>query len=125
MPILTVQINNPATHSPPTKRFEALIDSGAGDTIFLADIGRSIGIKVEKGVKSVVTGIVPGAHLDVYFHDVGLYVGAGIVRIRAGFADGLSIGAILGRRGFFEHFIVTFDPSANPPGFDLERIARA
>jgi hypothetical protein len=31
----------------------------------------------------------------------------------------------LGRVGFFEHFKITFDPSSNPPGFDLERIYKA
>ena len=54
-----------------------------------------------------------------------MWVGAGMIRIRAGFAPHMSIGAILGRRGFFEHFVVTFDPSATPPGFDIQRVGRA
>ena len=125
LPILNVQINNPAKHSPPTRRFEALIDSGSADTLFRSDIGRAIGLQIEHGVKGLVGGIVPGAKIEVCFHDVGLWVGADRIKIRAGFCDNLAVGAILGRRGFFEHFIITFDPSANPPGFDIQRLGRA
>jgi hypothetical protein len=48
-----------------------------------------------------------------------------MLRIRAGFVDNLPVAGLLGRRGFFENFIITFDPSAEPPGFDLERLGRA
>jgi len=37
----------------------------------------------------------------------------------------LSVAAILGRHGFFEHYVVTFDPQNNPPGLNLERFHRA
>lgn len=125
MPVLSVKIDNPATHSPPTKRFEAVVDSGAPDCYFHASIGRAIGLKIENGVKGDLSGIVQGAAIKVYYHDVGLYVGTDRVRVRAGFSDDVSVAGILGRRGFFDNFIITFDPSQTPPGFDIQRLGRA
>jgi hypothetical protein len=29
---------------------------------------------------------------------------------------------LLGRIGFFEHFKITFDPSSDPPGLEIELI---
>src|SRR5215467_1132737 len=61
----------------------------------------------------------------LYLHNISLYIpGGNIIKIRAGFTDELPIAGLLGRKGFFEHFKVTFDPSNNPPGFELERIYR-
>ena len=125
IPILLAKIDNPATHSPPTKRFEAIVDSGAPDCYFHASIGRAIGLKIEKGVEGDLSGIVQGAGIKVYYHDIGLWVGADHIRIRAGFSDGVSVAGILGRRGFFDNFTITFDPALAPPGFSIQRVGRA
>ena len=103
MPILNVSINNPTTHSPQTRRFEAVVDSGAPDCYFHGSIGRAIGLKIDKGTKSTIGGIVAAAAIDVYFHDVALWIGTDTLKIRAGFSDQISVAAILGRRGFFEN----------------------
>jgi hypothetical protein len=58
-------------------------------------------------------------------HTVSLHVLGSMFKIRAGFADKLPAAGLLGRIGFFEHFKITFDPSSNPAGFDLERVSRA
>jgi hypothetical protein len=63
--------------------------------------------------------------IDVYYHAINLWVGTGMIKIMAGFAPDLSIGAILGRHSFFDNYIVTFDPSNNPPGFEITRVGRA
>ena len=97
MPYLPVRLS--VKHGRQTPRIEALIDSGAADTLFRADIGVALGLDIPSGIHSVTSGIVPGHKIDVYFHDVNLWVGAGMIRIRAGFAPHMSIGAILGRRG--------------------------
>lgn len=123
MPLLPVRLSY--RHGKQTPRIEALINSGASDCLFRADICPLLGITLEKGIKSSTSGIVPGERIDVYFHDVNLWVVADRIRIRAGFSDRLSVGALLGRHGFFENFIITFDPSNSPPGFDIVRIARA
>jgi len=46
-----------------------------------------------------------------------------MVVIRAGFSDELPIAGILGMNGFFEHFRVIFDPTAQR--CELERIFQA
>jgi hypothetical protein len=121
--VLSVQLSNPAKHSPPCRKFEALIDSGAAICMFHSSIGEGIGLRIEKGEEDVTTG-VSGQPTKIYLHDVSLYVPASIIKIRAGFTDQLPLAGLLGRTGFFEHFKVTFDPSNNPPGFELERIHR-
>lgn len=123
MPILPVRLSY--GHGKQTPRIEALIDSGAPDCIFGADIATFLNIKLEKGIAGTMGGLVAGPRIPVYYHDVNLWVGADMIRIKAGFGAGMSLRAILGRRGFFENFIITFDPSASPPGFDIQRLGRA
>ena len=122
MPYLPVRLS--VTDGTPTPRIEALIDSGSAYTLFRADIGLALGLDVTGGIHTVTGGIVSGQAIDMYFHDVTLWLGADVIDITAGFSPQMSIGAILGRRGFFEHFIITFDPSADPPGFDIHRLGR-
>jgi hypothetical protein len=122
--VVSVQIANPARHSPPTKRFEALLDSGASRCIFHSSLGRAIGLSIEEGEIEETIG-VSGKPSITYLHNISLYVAGGIIGIRAGFANDLPIAGMLGRKGFFEHFKVTFDPSSDPPGFEIERIYKA
>ena len=65
---------------------------------------------------------VSGRPTITHLHNISLYVGGGIISIEAGFTDELPLAGMLGRKGFFEHFKVTFDPSSEPPGFEIERI---
>jgi hypothetical protein len=123
-PLLNVRIGNPGRHSPPTKRFEALLDSGASRCLFHSGFGASIGLDVRKGEIEETLGVSGNATLT-YLHPVSLYVMDSIIKITAGFADELPFGGLLGRMGFFEHFRVTFDPASEPPGLDLERIHKA
>lgn len=119
-----MQIGNPAKHSPPTKRFEALIDSGATYCIFHHDIGKAVGFDIEKGEKEETVG-VSGKPSVIYLHNISLFVLGGMIRIRGAFSREIPVAGVLGRKGFFEHFKITFDPSTEPPGFELERIYRA
>lgn len=119
--ILPVQLGNPAKHSPPSKRFEALIDSGASRCIFHASIGEAIGFDIEKGEKEETFGI-SGQASTIYLHRVSLYVAAQIITMQAGFSYNLPLAGVLGRRGFLSNFKVILDPSTNPPCFELERI---
>jgi len=121
-PILTARLSNPRRHSPPTDRFDAFVDSGSPDCYFHADIGRAVGIRIEDGQKSALGGVVAGPRCDTYFHEIALHVEGDIIRVKAGFTDSLAVSAILGRRGFFDHFIVTFDHGGNPPEFEIRRI---
>jgi hypothetical protein len=122
--VLNVQIANTAKHSPPTRRFEAVIDSGASRCIFHANFGRAIGLDILSGEMEETMG-VSGQATRTYLHNVSLYAMGSIIRIRAGFTETLPVGGLLGRRGFFEYFKITFDPSTDPPGFELERVHKA
>ena len=68
-------------------------------------------------------GIVAGATSKVYFHTIKLVVGAEMVEIKAGFSWDITAN-LLGQTGFFDNFTVSFDPTFEPPCFDVERVHR-
>jgi len=107
---IPVNIALPAANSPRSKRFEAIIDSGASNCIFHADIGRAIGLDVEKGFPLQTLGVA--GPTSVYAHDICLYAPGGIISVRAGFSPDLPIAGLLGMKGFFDSFKITFDASA-------------
>jgi len=120
LPILSVQIS---FESKKTSSFEALVDSGASITMFHGDFARAIGIiDITTGQRSTMTGAVAGAEMYIYAHEVQLIIGSDKISITAFFSDDLPIAGLLGRNGFFENYIVTFNPTGNEPGFKLERI---
>lgn len=122
VPVIPIRLSY--GHGPQTKRFEALIDSGAPDCLFSADIAAFLKIKIESGTEGFMGGLVQGPKVKVHYHYVNLWVGAEMIRIKAAFASGMSAAAILGRRGFFENFIIKFDPTLVPPGFEITRVVR-
>ena len=101
-----------------------MIDSGASICLFHSSIGKSIGLNVEKGEPDKTVG-VNGVPTEIFKHTISLHVLGSMFKIQAGFTPNLPLAGLLGRIGFFEHFKITFDPSNNPPGFELERIYRA
>jgi hypothetical protein len=120
--VVEVNIAQPTKNAPRSKRFEAIIDSGAARCIFLSAIGKAIGLDVEKGQAETSVGI-SGEPSVVYLHDISLYAPGGVIQIRAAFTANLPVAAILGMNGFFDHFKVTFDPTAQR--CELERIYQA
>jgi hypothetical protein len=60
--------------------------------------------------------------MNTYGHEVRLVVGSDNFKIEAYFAVELPIAALLGRDGFFDKYVVTFDPSGKVPGFELKRV---
>ena len=108
-----------------TKRFEAMVDSGSPTCLFHANIGKAIGIKLAAGDEGPLGGVIGGASGKVYYHQIKLCLATHMIDVVAGFSEGLSVGAILGRAGLFEHYKITFDPCNDPPGLELERFYRA
>lgn len=104
--MLNVQLSLPLPNAPRTKRFEALIDSGATRCLFHADIGRHLGLDIQKGDYEKTQGI--GGATDSWVHPVRLYAFGAPHEIHAGFKENLPIAGILGMNGFFDHFLVTF-----------------
>jgi len=120
--VIEVNISLPHKNAPRSKRFEAIIDSGACRCTFLCAIGKAVGLDVEKGEVEQSFGI-SGEPTVSYLHDVNLYAPGGIILIRAAFTENLPVVGILGMHGFFDHFKVTFDPTAQR--CELERIYQA
>ena len=91
-------------------RYEALIDSGADECIFDAQLAEILGINFRKGEKRMVGGIT-GVEEQYYLHRVTLSVGGWGNEIRVGFMPNMpEFGyGVLGQRGFFENFVVIFD----------------
>ena len=123
LPMLTVRLGY--KHSRLTPQIEAIVDSGSPTCIFSADLCAYLGIALRKGEKGEIGGVVSGPRLALYHHQVHLWVAGERIEVTAGFAEGLAVGAILGRRGFFDNFMITFDSSSAPPGLDVQRIIRA
>ena len=118
---LNVSVALPSPGAPRTKRFEAIIDSGATRCMFHCDIGRFLALDIRSGEKEVTQGI--GGLTDTYLHDIALYIPGGPVTIKAAFKEDLPIPALLGMNGFFEHFVITFNQSALM--CEIERVYRA
>jgi len=119
----TIRVSVGKKHAQRSRPFEALVDSGATICIFHHEIAKAIGLKIENGRKEQMNGI--GGPQDVWMHPVQLFVGGELLEIEAGFAKTLPVAGILGRKGFFQFFKITFDPSSEPPGLELERIHKA
>jgi len=92
--------------------------------MFHAAFCRSLGIDLEDGIKSDLGGVVGGVSVPIYYHRVKVLVGSQQLTTMAGFSDKLSVAGLLGRRGFFDDFIVRIDSSTTPPSFDLDKINR-
>jgi hypothetical protein len=123
LPILNVRIGR--TRAKPSVRFLAVVDTGSPYCLFSADIGRSVGLHIESGSVHYLTGVVAGAILPAFFHRVNLIVEDNwTIEVTAGFSDQFGAGALLGRRGFFDHFTVRFDHSTPTPSFEIERLLR-
>ncbi len=87
----------------------ALIDSGADSCLFPRDMAEVLGIDVRSGRKIMYTGI-GGQQVPFYFHQVEIFLGKYQFKTMAGFANtGIGTSALLGQKGFFENFIVSFD----------------
>jgi len=93
---------------------DALIDSGADRCLFNAQIGREIGLEIEKGEKESFSGI-EGGEIVAYLHKVKLQIIGidKIVELEAGFTDAPGVFAILGQDGFFDAFKIKFEKDHN------------
>jgi hypothetical protein len=98
------------THGTKHKDVIALVDSGADLCLFHSDIGKLIGIDVEKGSELAFEG-VSGAKAKAYLHRINLTVrGMSSISLDVGFTDSMAVGTgLLGQHGFFEQFRVGFE----------------
>lgn len=93
---------------------DALVDSGADISLFHSDIGRDIGLEIEKGERQVFSGI-EGGNVIVYTHFIYLQI-IGMnekIEVEAGFTETSGVSAILGQEGFFDKFRIKFERDIN------------
>jgi hypothetical protein len=86
----------------------AIIDSGAEISLFRPEVGKILGIQIEKGQKMELTGI--GGRIVIYKHVVSIAVADWKLKCLIAFSHEFMASVnILGRNNFFHHFIVKFD----------------
>jgi hypothetical protein len=104
----------------------ALVDSGSAYCLFHSDIALPIGIRdISTGKPGEIGGVKAGVKDRVYFHNIKLQIASNwSIDVLAGFTPNLSCKALLGRYGFLDHFIVTFDHSGTSPELEITKIVR-
>jgi len=89
--------------------FDAYVDSGATYSIFKQEIAEILGIEVANGEKLFVA-VADGSLITAYLHHVKMNLANKIFDCIIGFSKQLGIGFnIIGRKGVFENFIITFN----------------
>lgn len=108
-PIIPIILKNAGMVSDP---IGALVDSGADQCLFHADIGRSLGLKLEDGVPHKFSGIEGGV-VTTYLHKITIQIvgTSRSIEVIAGFSESTGIAAILGQEGFFDAYKITFQRS--------------
>lgn len=119
--LFNVQLAQLKPGSPQTRNAECVIDSGATTCLFDSTLADALGLDLKSGVRQRMTGI--GGQEEIWLHDVMLHIPGGPVQITACFKENLGIGGLLGLNGFFEHFVITFDPALKV--CTLDRIHKA
>jgi hypothetical protein len=110
---LHVKLSLPGPCAVKTFNVQAVVDSGASQCVFHADFARALGLDLTAGSRAVIQGI--GGATDGWVHKVCIHFPDDDqpVTTHAAFREGIKYGGLLGMKGFFEHFIVTFDPTAS------------
>jgi len=86
----------------------ALIDSGASVSIFNLDIAEQLGIKIETGERTTLSGV--SGRIAGYVHRVKARVAGKTFICPVVFSREYKASFnLLGRKGFFEKFKITFD----------------
>lgn len=86
----------------------ALVDSGADDCIFPAEVAEDLNIPLDPKRVMRYRGVGTG-HITAHFADVTVDVGGTRFLLYAGFSDATSVAPIRGQNGFFDRFEVKFN----------------
>jgi len=104
-PVIPIEVNYGKQSIP----YEVLVDSGADLNIFDEQIGELLGIDIKAGAAQHVSGITKGSEV-YYLHNVHMAVGGHQFKTKVGFKKFNRLGyGVVGQKGFFEFFKVTFD----------------
>lgn len=89
-------------------RVSTYADSGADITIFPKSISDLLGLKLQEGQESIVTG-VGGQEVRIFIHRITVRIGDQEIKVRAGFAEREDIPYLLGRTDILTHFNILFE----------------
>ena len=92
--------------------YHVLVDSGADICVFNEEVGLALGMSVRRGIPKTLFGV--GGKSSVYYvHGVDIGVGGKFKDTEVAFmpnvAGHVMQYGIVGQRGFFDRFIVSFD----------------
>lgn len=91
-------------------RTTALVDSGATISVFASELSQLLKINLSAGQKVPLSGV--GGKVDGYQHKLLLQFAGKNLSLPVIFAENLQTSVnLLGRKGFFENFIVSFNES--------------
>lgn len=89
-------------------RSQALVDSGATISIFGEETANSLGIDIEKGNKIILGGV--GGRIVGYVHNLRIRIAGRAFSCPVVFSREYLVSFnLLGRQGFFDQFMITFD----------------
>lgn len=122
-PVVEVQVQNKAKE---WISLLLLIDSGAVVSALPRTDGEVLGIEVEKGVPTPITGI-DGERVMGWRHKLGIKIGRDALRVPVVFLDNLTAPRILGRAGVFSRYMIVLDEKRRRTGIlgEGSREARA
>jgi hypothetical protein len=103
----------------------AVVDSGSPYCLFRTDVADFLQIDLTNAPTCPIGGVIGGPKDTLYFHRIRVQVENNwTFEVMGGFMKKLSVPAILGRSGFFDKFLITFDHTSRPREFEIEKIER-
>lgn len=90
------------------KDLDALVDSGAVVSTFRSDIAEALGIPIEEGERRLSVSVA--GRVEVFIHEVELKIFEKWFPCKIAFSKSMSLNFnLLGREGFFDRHLVTFN----------------
>ena len=103
----------------------AVVDSGSPYCLFRTEIADFLHIDLKGAPIGSMGGVIGGPQDTTYFHRIKLQIENNwTFEVMGAFMKKLAVPAILGRKGFFDRFVVTFDQSVSPHEFEITKIER-
>ena len=98
--------------------FKGAFDSGAAGCLFDASLADALQLDLRSGTRSAAIGL-GNTRVEIWYHSIELHVEGVQYGAEVAFANDLPTAGILGRKGFFDRFKVTFTPVV-PLEFEVE-----
>ncbi|HEX9721643.1 MAG TPA: hypothetical protein VGA53_00045 [Candidatus Paceibacterota bacterium] len=106
-PLIWIDLESPTVG---TFSYPCLVDSGADDCAFDAEIGEMMGLDVKSGDRDEAFGLKKDATLVEYIHPITYSIQDINCKADVAFTYELSSDfGLLGRKGFFDQFLVKID----------------